>query len=94
METIKKMLAGFFASQGSVRRLAAFVVGLALPPLNKKLGLDIPSEQVIAGLAFVGAYIGQSLINSMSARKAGVEAAKAVQSVDDAAKVLGEGAKP
>ncbi len=46
------------------RRIAAFLVGLALPVINSKFGLNIPSDQVIAAMALALGYVVQSAIKA------------------------------
>lgn len=70
-----------FLKSDTFRRIIAAIVGLALPFMNQKLGLNIPSEQVIAAIVFLAVYIGQSVANTMHARlvaasTAGTAAAK------------------
>lgn len=79
-----------FLTSDTMRRIIAALVGLALPVLNQKLGLNIPTEQVIAGLVFVLGYIAQSVANSMHARAiaAGVAASGSVVTPADAAAVI------
>jgi hypothetical protein len=73
---------------GSLKRIAAFAVGLAIPPLNKQLGIDVPQDQVIAALVFIGGYIVQSMFNSVHARKVGASAEQKIKTADDAVEVL------
>ena len=64
-----------FLKSDTFRRMVAGLVGVALPLLNAKLGLNIPTEQVVAAIVLVGGYIAQSVANSVHARS--VEAGKA-----------------
>ncbi len=57
-----------------------------LPLLNQKLGLEIPSEQVVATLTVILGYILQSA--AVSAKKAGVAAAVKVATIEDAKAVF------
>lgn len=64
-----------FLKSDTFRRVCAALVGVAGPFINQKLGLNIPPEQVIAGMIFVAGYIGQSVVNSMHARSVAAGAA-------------------
>lgn len=75
---------GEFLKSDSFRRIVAALVGVALPVVNAKLGLNIPSEQVVGALVVVGGYIAQSVANDMHARRAAVEAATNVKTVEEA----------
>ncbi len=86
------LLSDFLAS-GTFRRAIAALVAVALPVINSKLGLNIPSEQVIAAITAAVGYIAQSMLNEVHARTAGANAAAKVASVEDAANVFAD-AKP
>lgn len=75
-----------FLTSDTFRRAVAGAVGVLLPLLNAKLGLNIPSDQVIAAIMLVAGYIAQSVANSIHAR-ATAKAAE-IKTVDDAMKVL------
>ena len=77
-----------FLKSDTFRRAVAFSVGMAAPYLNQKFGLNVPTEQVVAGTIFAAGYIAQSVVNDMHARSAGVAAAKAVTSTSDAIAVM------
>ncbi len=66
-----------FLASDTFRRLIAGLVGVALPVINAKLGLNIPSEQVIAAILLVAGYIGQSVANDMHARGVAAKVAAA-----------------
>lgn len=83
------LLVDFLAS-GTFRRAVAALVAVALPIINSKLGLNIPSEQIIAAIVAAAGYVAQSVGNEMHARNAGDAAAEKVVTVEDAAKVLGD----
>ena len=72
-----------FLKSDTFRRILAGLVGVVLPVLNKKLGLDIPQEQVVAAIGLVAVYIAQSVANAMHARHV-----EAVTTGAEAAKVL------
>jgi hypothetical protein len=75
-----------FLKSDTFRRIIAGLVGLALPVLNQKLNLNIPSEQVVAAIILAAGYIAQSAANTMHARSvaAGTAAVAAVTGVDPA----------
>lgn len=81
-----------FLKSDTFRRIVAGIVGVALPFINSKFGLNIPQEQVISAIGLAAVYIGQSTVNAMHARS--VES-KTV-TVEQAAAVLAAaaGAKP
>lgn len=77
------------------RRIIAGLVGLVLPILNQKLHLDIPSEQVVAGIILAAGYIAQSAANSIHARAMSAGAAAVAASKgQDPVTVLAEAPKP
>lgn len=49
-----------FLTSGTGRRLLAFLLGLALPILNKKLNLELDATAIVADVALVLGYIAQS----------------------------------
>ncbi len=67
------------------RRIAAFLVGLAIPIINAHLSTPLPSEQVIGGVTLALGYIVTSTMNAMAKTKA---ASQPVTTVDQAAVVL------
>lgn len=72
----------------TIKRLIAFVVGVAAVALNKKLGLDLDVESQAMLVTLILGYIGQS-----SLKEAKVESAKAAAGVTDtktALTVLGD----
>lgn len=73
---------------GGFKRLAATIAGALVISLNKKLGLelDTTAQGLIAGM--VVAYVGQSAAKEVAMAK--VDAAAAVKTTSDAAKVLGQ----
>lgn len=79
METLKSK---------SMKRLAALVAGVALPILNRKLGLELTPDEVVASVTLIGGYILQSVVNDMSARNAGVKAAAEVKTPSDAIAIM------
>ncbi len=82
-----------FLASPTFRRILAAVVGLVLPLLNSKLGLNIPPEQVISAMALMAVYIGQSVANTMHARS--VEAGAAASAdVSTKAVAIAELTKP
>lgn len=72
----------------SMRRLLVMLLGMALPVLNRKLGLDIPPEQVVGMLTLAGGYVLQSAARSM--HSAQVEAAAQVKTNADVLALLEE----
>jgi len=82
-----------FLKSDTFRRILAALVGLLLPVLNKKLGLDIPPEQVVSAMALMALYIAQSVANTMHARS--VEAGAAASAdVSTKAVAIAELTKP
>lgn len=59
-----------FLGGSSFKRIVAAVVMVVLPLLNAKLGLDIPSEQVVAAILGIAGYIVQSGMKSAAVAKA------------------------
>ncbi len=75
----------FIADSGALRRAAAALTAVLLPLLNQKLGLNVPSEQVIGAMTVLGGYVLQSSAHAISKAKA----TPPVTTAADAAKVLG-----
>ncbi len=69
-----------FLKSDTFRRLLMALVGALLPLLNSKLGLNIPSEQVVAAIGGIAVWIAQSGWKAGQQIKADahVDAAKAV----------------
>lgn len=67
-----------FLASAVFKRIVAAIVMVLLPLLNAKLGLEIPSEQVVAAILGVAAFIVQSGLKAGAVVKADaqVEAAK------------------
>ena len=78
-----------FLKSDTFRRAVAFLIGILLPLLNSKLGLNIPNEQVVSAIVLVAGYIAQSVVNSMHARSVDAGAAAAA-AVDDKSKAVAE----
>lgn len=79
---------------GSFKRLAVFIAGLAIPPLNKWLGINASTEEVVGVMVLIATYLAQSMFHSVQSKKIAAEAAAKVITVEDAAKVLAEVPKP
>lgn len=73
------------------KRLHVTVLGVLLVALNKKLGLELDSADLIAVGGLISAFIVQSQMGAVSKAKAAGEAAAAeVKTSADAAAVLGQ----
>jgi hypothetical protein len=67
-----------FLASAVFKRIVAAIVMVLLPLLNARLGLEIPSEQVVAAILGVAAFIVQSGLKAGAVVKADaqLEAAK------------------
>ncbi|MBK7865234.1 MAG: hypothetical protein IPJ65_42875 [Archangiaceae bacterium] len=73
---------GNFLVSGTGRRLLVFLLGFLVTVLNKKLGLDLDAEQLVAEIVLVCGYFTQSAVKEASdahadAKTALADAAKA-----------------
>lgn len=73
-----------FLKTGTFRRIIAAAAAVALPILNRKLGLELDPTEVITGVVFLAGYIGQSAVKDIGVQKAAAEAAANVKTVEDA----------
>lgn len=78
----------FLNNNPSAKRLIVTAAGGTAVALNKKLGLGLDANDVMALAGIVMAYLAQSAIVS-KAKLAGEKAAAEVKTADDAAKTLG-----
>lgn len=74
--------------EATIRRLVAMALGVAVPLLNSKLGLNIDDVGIGAIASVVVSYIVGSNVKHMAEIKAAA-ASDAVKTVDDAAAQLG-----
>lgn len=74
--------------EATIRRLVAMVLGVAVPVLNSKLGLNIDDVGIGAIASVIVSYIVGSNVKAMADSKAKA-AAGAVDSPEKAAEVLG-----
>lgn len=74
--------------EATIRRLVAMVLGVAVPVLNSKLGLNIDDVGIGAIASVIVSYIVGSNVKHAAEIKAQAAAA-AVDSTDKAAEVLG-----
>lgn len=65
-------------ASGTARRIAIVVVGLVIVPLNRKLGLNIPPEEVAATLLLLATYLVQSSWKEAAIAKAESQGQQAV----------------
>jgi len=70
----------------SAKRLAAFVVGVAVLALNRKLGLDLDTAAQATLATFIMGYIGQSAWKEV--KVGGVDSAEALKTDSAAASTI------
>jgi hypothetical protein len=78
----------FLNNNPSMKRLGVTVAGSAAIALNKKLGLGLDANDILALAGVVVAYLAQSAV-VQKAKLAGEQASAAVVTPADAAKALG-----
>ena len=72
----------------SIKRFIAFLVGAAAITLNKKLGLELTTENQAALVTLIVAFIGQSMLKEKSLAQLKIESESAVTDTKSAIDVL------